>query len=269
MKSRRWVINLLFFSLLLIGIFLGRQQTFKRSQGKTDHISLIFQNIVYPPTQVIKNIFDYFDNSFNNIWNKDNLQKECLNLRKQLALFNYNESQLKTLQKENNQLREFLKLPVKFSHQLYTMADVIAYFPYENRITLSKGFKDGLQIGSSIINDKGFVGIIDILEPNTSQAILITSPSLKIGGCIQRDPPTLGLVKGLHSQALCLEILDKNTPLAVGDAVHTTGISKKIPANLLLGWIIEIQEIPEYGTRKVILKPALNILELGAVIILL
>lgn len=146
-------------------------------------------------------------------------------------------------------------------------APIIGYAPYENRITLGRGRNHGVEAHQPIITADGLVGVIQTVDDDTSQALLITSPALVIGGLVLGDSNVAALVRGATTHRLVLTILD-DLEVHTGEIVVTNGYSKYTPRGIPIGVIVEVRHNPEFGERRAYVLPHVSISDYSEVIIL-
>jgi rod shape-determining protein MreC len=178
----------------------------------------------------------------------------------------YNE-QVARLEGEIDNLRRMIGLPA-YGDKQKVPCEVIGFFPYENRITVSAGKSQGIEPGMAVVSGKGLVGVVQSVDTKTSQATLIYSPRLKMGAIALRNPPAAGLLKGETRDSLVLEFLDFKAPVQVGDEVVTSGYSDKIPYGIPIGRVMQVQDDVEFGTRSSVVYPHVQIGEVREVFIL-
>jgi len=137
-------------------------------------------------------------------------------------------------------------------------AQIIAYFAYQNQVTVSAGRDQGVTKGLPVVSAQGLLGIVQAVETDRSQVLLLTSPAVKIGAMVFRDPPVAGFLKGQSPVRLTLDLLDTNK-VAVGDPVVTSGFSEKIPRGLAVGRVVQVVTDENYGIRRVSVAPAVQV----------
>jgi rod shape-determining protein MreC len=166
-----------------------------------------------------------------------------------------------------DRLRHMVELP-KLPGRARIAADVIMYWPHENRLTLSVGRDKGIEPNLPVITPDGLVGVIQTVEESRCQVTLITSPTIVVGAMAQRDPPQPGLLKGQTPTRLLLEFVDTQSPLEVGDKVVTSGHSETIPGGIPIGKIIKVENDADFGSRRAQIFPNVKVGELREVFIL-
>lgn len=169
-----------------------------------------------------------------------------------MALERYAEREVR-LERELDQVRRTIGL-VTPGGTTRVPAQVIAFFPMENRLTIGAGADAGIRPGLPVVAAQGFVGIVQTVEPKRSQVLLVTSPALKIGAMIDRAVPVPGIMRGENPERLILEVVE-NVPIASGERVVTSGYSEHIPRGLPLGTVVEAARDPDFGARRAYIFP--------------
>lgn len=167
--------------------------------------------------------------------------------------------QIDRLHRQINELRLLTQLgPIPGRTRL--AADIIGFFPRENRITLNVGERDGVKKGMPIESGRGLVGIIETVEPNRCQALLITSRGLTVGGMVlNRNPAQVGFLRGQDGTSVILSLQDPKSPVEVGDTVITSGFGELIPRGIIVGKVVQVFPSEEFGTVRATVDPVVSL----------
>jgi len=161
---------------------------------------------------------------------------------------------LNLLKKDNNRLRQILSLQ-NISDNDKISAAVISRKTgnWWRQITLNKGSKDGVDIGSIVIGPGGLLGRVNKTSLLTSSVTLLTSPESKVGVWLDRTQKS-GLLVGVGSDYPSLILYSKNADIKVGDLVSSSPASTILPLNLPVGIVQSVNEsFKEQKTAKVLL----------------
>ncbi|QYK52485.1 MAG: rod shape-determining protein MreC [Fimbriimonadaceae bacterium] len=137
-------------------------------------------------------------------------------------------------------------------------ADIINYVPYDNRITLNRGSRDGVKPNYPVITAEGLLALVSTVSETTSQASLLTSSGVSVGGVATLPTPVAGFVKGEKSDRLVMDVFD-NVDIPVGTEIITTGYSEFIPRGIRIGIVSEYFNDQEYGIRRAFILPSSRI----------
>jgi rod shape-determining protein MreC len=157
--------------------------------------------------------------------------------------------------RELDELRALNSLPVHPGREkIY--GDIIRFDPFELRMTISVGSNSGVKPRLAVMTPEGLAAIVETVEENVCQAVLITSPSIKLGASAVREGGRVdGIIAGDTPNTLLFEVV-RNAPVEVGDKVETSGLSRILPGGLLIGEVIEVTDAPELGSRLIKVFPA-------------
>ncbi len=156
---------------------------------------------------------------------------------------------LNLLKKDNLRLREILSLQ-RLSEIDTISAAVISRKTgsWWRQITLNKGSKDGVQIGSTVLGPGGLLGRVENTSLFTSSVILLTSPESKLGVWVDRIQ-TNGLLVGSGDDYPRLILYSKDADLKVGDFVSSSPASTLLPPNIPVGVIQSVDD--SFKAKKV------------------
>lgn len=107
---------------------------------------------------------------------------------------------------------------------------------FDNVRGIDKGSNHGIGVGMPVVDERGLVGRVDAVFPNSARVRLITDPSVKVGVRNTRTGET-GWVSGRGGEALTLEMFDTEEAVAPGDRLVTVG--GRFPPDLLVGSVLE------------------------------
>ena len=155
---------------------------------------------------------------------------------------------LKQLEKDNKRLREILSLQ-RVSDSESISATVISRNTgsWWRQITLNKGIKDGVAVGSVVVGPGGLLGRVSNTSLFTSSVTLLTSPESKVGVWVERIQ-THGLLVGLGNDYPKVIFYNKDVDIKVGDFIVSSPASTLLPPNTPIGIIQSVDE--ELKTKK-------------------
>jgi rod shape-determining protein MreC len=109
------------------------------------------------------------------------------------------------------------------------------------QILIGKGSRDGIQVGSIALSEGALVGRVSQVTPHTSQILLATDPSSRIGALISRSRH-MGYIQGNsdRSDRLVMQFFDKTPDVKIGDVVATSDVSQLFPGGLTVGKVVQI-----------------------------
>ncbi len=193
------------------------------------------------------------------IYKAASLSKENENLKALAQSAQFYTEQTDRQRREINELRLLTNLGPLLGHERVS-ADIIGFFPRENRITLSAGENQGIKKGMPVESGRGLVAVVETVEPTRCQALLITSRNQTVGGLVMsRDPAQLGFMRGQDGTSVILSLQDPKSPVEVGDTVVTSGFGERIPRGMIVGKIVQVIPSEEFGTVRAIIDPIVSL----------
>lgn len=130
----------------------------------------------------------------------------------------------------------------------------------------------GVKEGMAVITDDGIVGRIDRMASDYADVMLVTDARSQVHATVP-GKGVIGSVKGngkrneFNAQFVHLDRIDRNVPLAAGDAVLTTGHDRVFPAGLEIGHISDAAPTQSGPYQEFVLAPAVAYSTLEEVLI--
>ena len=150
--------------------------------------------------------------------------------------------QLNLLKKDNIRLRKILSLQDSSVDDNISAAVISRKTgSWWRQITLNKGLKDGVEIGSIVLGPGVLLGRVKNASTLTSSVELLTSPESKVGVWIDRIQIS-GLLVGLGDDYPSLVLYSKDADLKVGDYVSSSPASTLLPPNIPIGIVQSVDE---------------------------
>lgn len=177
-------------------------------------------------------------------------------------------NQLLSLKEENRQLKDLLNYSENNSNYKYITAGVYAQdsINLSDAIAIDRGSDNGVKINDHVIFSGIYIGQVISVTNNSSQVRLITSPGLSVVGQIS-SINTNGIVQGQIGFGLIMKDIPPDASLEVGQVVTTAPIDSHMPADQLLGEIIEIKHNDQDIFQEAILQPYFNLKEIKYVLV--
>lgn len=136
-------------------------------------------------------------------------------------------------------------------------------------LLIDKGFENGLKIGMPVVYKDSLIGQIKEVTSSRATAILISDPESKISAMINTSSgKTKGLLIGEFGQALLLDKILHQEPVAVGDMVYTEGIETILPKGLVLGVVSDVYSRDNEVFKQARVRPIFDIGNLDIVFVI-
>lgn len=250
-----------------LGVVLGNVQNQARVVGRVDPVTSTIVTLLSPVSHSSHSLASAIRDTGDGLFRGRSLAAENEALRAQAQAAELYGVNIQRLEREIAALRTsqgFSEIPGRTR----VSADIVGFFPHENRITLNLGQNKGLRPGMPVMSAFGLLAIVQTVDRDRAQALLLSSASIQLGGIVaDRNPPPAGMLRGGGS-VLTLTLEDPKAPVEVGNTVVTSGFSERIPRGLLIGRVVQVSDNPAFGVRTAEVLPATSIGEIREVFVL-
>jgi rod shape-determining protein MreC len=172
------------------------------------------------------------------------------------------QQRLTELESQNQQLRELLELSSDNPRSGIPAALIgRSADHWWQQVILSRGDRDGVQVGYVVMAPGGLVGRVTSVTPTTSRVLLLSDPSSRVGVTISRSRH-MGYLRGQASNRAVMEFFDKVPDVRRGDVASTSSLSRLFPAGLPIGRVesVNLEKSPS-PEATIALSAPLNALE--------
>jgi rod shape-determining protein MreC len=179
----------------------------------------------------------------------ENLRNEYFQLKSETLL-------LRTLQEENQDLRTLLGASERLNEKI-TLAELInvSIDPYNHRILVSRGIRNGVYTGQAVIDDRGVIGQVTEVMPLSSSIMLITDPGHAMPVQIQRNGLRT-VIYGTGSVSLLrVPFLNQNSDIIVGDVLISSGLGGRFPNGYPVAVVSDVKVIEDEAFIRVSASP--------------
>lgn len=203
----------------------------------------------------------------NDLFSITDLKKENEELRKTNAKLMIQISKLRQYGIINNELKGLVAFKDSTNFPLIPASIVSRSLSMtQNMVTLNAGEKDSVLPGMPVVNDRGFIGIIQSTSDNYSIAKTLNNVDLKLAVMDERSRIN-GIMKWTGEELVIIDI-PYTYDIEVGDRIITSEISSIVPVPIPVG-IVEEFKTGETGVFSYIrVKPFVDIITLENVFIL-
>jgi rod shape-determining protein MreC len=254
------------FLVALIGFSLKDRQHLTWPEKFVKDAVVFVQSLVHQPAQLVAGFFE-------NIDDLRNTYEENKRLKARLEQYVLLETEVQSLKKENERLRELLDKKESLRDFVAIQATVIGRNPdrWQETLIVNKGEQHGVKKDMAVITPKGLVGKVQSVSPFSSNVQLLSALDRKnrISAFVQGKENVFGLIEGYDAEreALLLKRIPYDAKIKKGQNVLTSGLGGIFPKGLVIGKVIEA--VPdEYGlTQIAYVKPTANFYDIDDVII--
>lgn len=138
------------------------------------------------------------------------------------------------------------------------------------RLALDQGERDGVRAGLPVVSNQGLVGQIRRVSGDFADVLLTIDAESRVD-VVVGDSGARGRLEGLGDAGRYRATIQFDRPgdtVHVGDAVYTSGLGKKFPGSILIGYLSKIGE-QEFGLHQEgEVTPAVDFTRLDEVLIL-
>lgn len=175
---------------------------------------------------------------------------------------------LDELRQENERLKKLLALK-QGSLFLTVAAEVIAGFPdnWSRGVMIDKGLRAGIKVGNAVIGESGLAGRVVEVSLQTAKVMLLNDPDSSVSAFLQRTREE-GLISGNIAGTLQMRYLDKDSDVAIGDVILTSGLTRNYPPGLLIGRVIGINDDPHGLDKRCLVEPFVNLKSIEEVLVI-
>jgi rod shape-determining protein MreC len=178
---------------------------------------------------------------------------------------------LRALEEENKELLAQAEFISSHSFQMLgarvisrTMTDTSA------AVTIDRGSRDGIEIGEAVVTGEGiYAGKIVSLGERTSIVKLVSDVSARAAATVAGNARIAGVVEGRGNGVARFTLIPQDLELKRDDVIVTAGTEEKVPGNLTIGLVDDVESAPTDPFKNAAIEPLapLGRLELVSVII--
>lgn len=179
--------------------------------------------------------------SFVNYQEAQNLKKENLSLKEQIAILTYKNSELTAYKLENEKLRNILNFQEGKDYTTIVAKVIGKDLNKANTLIINKGKADGIKDGYAVVVDQGIIiGKIIEAKDYISTILLLTDKLSQLAVSTESSNKTTGLAEGEYGLSLKVNFIPQDLEIKEADLIITAGSETDIPRGLLIGKINRI-----------------------------
>ena len=242
--------------------------------GSANPLANVVQAVTSPIRGGISAVLDWADGVSTYVFRYGEMQQELEDLRLQVSQLEEQVRQGEEDSRENEQLRDLLKLQQQRQDFVFENAKVTvrSNSNWESTLTLSKGSAAGIAAGNCVITETGvLVGVVSEVGTNWCTVSTVINTDIEMGGIVTRTY-SAGVLEGdfsLMSQGkLKLNYLPEGAQLVSGDEVLTSGKGDVYPSGLVVGQVEGVFTDPSGMTRYAVVTPDVDLSSLIEVFVI-
>ena len=212
---------------------------------------------------------------YNSQTEKKDYQAEIKRLRVEINDLVVKNAQYKSLEEENEILRENLLFLSKNDYKyiisnVISRGDIVDLAGRTATITIDKGQRQGVRAGLAVISSKGIVvGKVSEAKEQTAKVYLSNSNKCKLAATVLNDDKTSGITEGELGLTIKMGLIPQAKEIKTGDIVVTSGLEKDIPRGLVIGRVEEVNKENNELWQEAIIEPMVDSDEIIIVSVLL
>ena len=178
-------------------------------------------------------------------------------LQQQNILLQDELSRLRSIEKENNELKSLLRLEESYSYPLQITRVVSKQLnTLNNSLSVNVGSLKGIQRGMPLINSDGLIGKVILTASNYSQVMPLAHPLFRVSAQIQGSKANGIITWDISSPSyLIMDFVPKTVPIDTGMVIQTSGLGNEFPAGIPIGQIVDFRSQDGTNTQQLKIKP--------------
>ena len=246
------------FVIVVAALLLGSVIAGITHMGSTP-LSTALGIITHPLQKISASVGNYIDDYCDNFRSSSALQKENEKLRQKLADFQYELADYENTKRTLKIYEEFLGVKEENPDFIFANASVLSRDSVDiyGSFILDKGSAKGIEVNDPVIFGKNLVGIVTEVTPTNCTVKTLANPDVSVAVYEARSNEVgyvTGFENGIDTTVFMLPGLSKDSNIASGGVVYTTGIGGIYPKDLIVGTVEEIRksqsDISYYGVIK-------------------
>jgi rod shape-determining protein MreC len=129
------------------------------------------------------------------------------------------------------------------------------------------GARNGIADGMPAITDRGLVGRVTAVGPNSAQVLMLLDPASSVNAIIQNSRVT-GVVKGNIDSTVSMERIPPTEDVNPGDIVLTSGLGGNFPSKLVIGQVIDVTQRDQDMFQVATIRPTVDFGKLETLLII-
>lgn len=229
--------------------------------------------LMTPIARVTAGISGAAEDALSPYFNVVSLKEENEQLREENRKLTEQLVDYQNLKTENDQFREFLELKERNQDFVFEPASVVGRSPDERfgSFIIDAGSYHGVSPRDPVITPDGLIGIVTEVSYGYSKVSTLLDISIDVGAVDIRTLDT-GVITGtipLAAQNRCkLGFLSRDSGVAVGDTIVTSGIGGLLPKGLIIGAVEKIENESSGLSLYGIINPAADITGAKSVVVI-
>lgn len=230
------------FIVLLLALILA----FTRSQDGLNSLRAVTVTAASILEEPVSNVRVYRNALKTNAY----LQQQNILLQDEL-------SKLRSIEKENQELKSLLRLEEFYNYPLQITRVVTKQLnTLNNSLSVNVGSNEGIQRGMPLINSDGLIGKVILAASNYSQVMPLSHPLFRVSAQIQGSKANGIITWDISSPSyLIMDFVPKTVPIDTGMVIQTSGLGNEFPAGIPIGQVVDFRSQEGTNTQQLKIEP--------------
>jgi len=198
------------------------------------------------------------------------LYDENKQLKTQMLFYQAQIQKLKAVVAENNNLRKLLNSSEVVESKVL-IGEVIGtdFNQSAQRIIINQGANQGVFVGQAVLDDKGVLGQVIEVMPNSARVLLISDITYAMPVLIVRNG-LRGVVSGIGEfNKLQLLYVTADSDIKAGDVLVSSGLGERFPPDYPVAEVTDVQIVPNQIFAQISVSPMAQIDRMRYVLLVL
>ena len=178
-------------------------------------------------------------------------------LQQQNILLQDELSKLRSIEKENQELKSLLRLEESYNYPLQITRVVTKQLnTLNNSLSVNVGSNKGIQRGMPLINSDGLIGKVILAASNYSQVMPLSHPLFRVSAQIQGSKANGIITWDISSPSyLIMDFVPKTVTIDTGMVIQTSGLGNEFPAGIPIGQVVDFRSQEGTNTQQLKIEP--------------
>lgn len=241
-KSKSFKIFLIIIVALLIGSAVAGI-----SHWNSSPLSSAVSVVTYPLQKVSASFADFIDNYCDSFRSSSSLKEENEELKQKVADYQYALAEFENTKRTLEIYEEFLGVKEEHPDYVFENASVLSRDNVDvfGSFILDKGSIEGIEVNDPVIFGKNLVGIVTQVNAKNCTVKTLANPDVNVAVYEARSNEVgyiTGFEDGIDTTIFSMPGLSKESNIASGGIIYTTGIGGIYPKDLIAGTVKEIRK---------------------------
>ncbi len=234
------------FVIIIVALFIGSAAA-GLIHWNSSPFSAVVSTVTYPLQKISASLSNSIDRYCDSFRSSSTLQEENEELRQKLADYQYELADYENTKRTLKIYEEFLGVKEENPDFVFENASVLSRDNVDafGSFILDKGSVSGIEVNDPVIFGKNLVGIVTHVNPTNCTVKTLANPEISVAVYEARSNEVgylTGFEDGIDKTIYCLPGLSKDSNIASGGVVYTTGIGGIYPKDLIAGTVKEIRK---------------------------